>query len=404
MPRESTRLVLALLLMTAPQTSFAKDYTLTVTARDSECIEVPLRAVIEKPDPANFAGAVLKRGGVSVPAQVRKLGAKAEVTFVVDSLKKGESAKYELTLETARRHPADPNVAITESGKNLEIKINGQPFTVYDTTTGPNKPYFYPVFGPGGKRITRRYPVELVEGEDRDHPHHRGMWFTHGEVSGDDYWSEAAKAAATFNRGFEEIISGPVYGYFRARTDWIGNDGKKDAEDTREVWVYNVKNGRLLDFSATVRATTGPVEFGDTKEGAFGIRLADSMRVKGGGGHIQNSNGVKDADTWAKRAEWVDYYGPVDGETVGVAIFDHPQNFRHPTYWHVRDYGLFAVNPFGVHDFVKGETKGVGDFTIPNGGFQTFRYRVFIHKGSTSEANVPAVWAGYSQPPVVEVQ
>ena len=404
MPRGIQRALFAALLMTTPTLSLAKEYTITVTARDHDYIEAPVRAIIEKPTPADFGGATLRRSGVILPAQSRKVGDKAEVLFIVDSLKKGESVKLSLTLEPTRRNPPEPNVKITETGKNLDIKINGEPFTVYDTTTGPNKPYFYPIFAPGGKRVTRRYPIELVSDEERDHPHHRGMWFTHGEVSGDDYWSEAATAAATYNRSFEEIISGPVYGYFRARTDWIGNDGKKDAEDTREVWIYNVKNGRIIDIDTTVRATTGPVVFGDTKEGAFGIRLPDTMRVKGGGGHIENSKGVKDADTWGKRAEWVDYYGPVEGQTVGVAILDHPLNLRHPTYWHVRDYGLFAVNPFGIHDFEKGQTKGVGDFTIPNGGLQIFRYRVFLHRGTTSEANLPAAWAAYSSPPTVEVQ
>ena len=344
----------------------------------------------------------MSRGGAPIPAQVRKNGNKAEVMFVVDSLRKGESAKYTLTLLAQAPAPAK-GVELKVSGKNLDIRVNGEPFTTYDCATGPNKPYFYPIFGAGGKRVTRRYPVELVPTEERDHPHHRGMWFTHGEVNGDDYWSEAPTAAATFHRAFENIQGGPVYGYFRARTDWIGNDGKKDAEDTREFWVYNVKNGRLMDVEVTVRATTGPVVFGDTKEGSFGIRLPDTMRVKGGGGHIENSKGLKDGDTWGKRAEWVDYYGPVDGETVGVAILDHPRNLRHPTYWHVRDYGLFAVNPFGIHDFEKGQTKGVGDFTIPNGGSQVFRYRIFFHRGSTPEANMPAAWAAYSDPPSVDV-
>jgi hypothetical protein len=40
-------------------------------------------------------------------------------------------------------------------------------------------------------------------------------------------------------------------------------------------------------------------------------------------GHIINSEGQTDNDTWGKRAAWCDYYGPVSGETVGVAIGDY---------------------------------------------------------------------------------
>jgi len=47
------------------------------------------------------------------------------------------------------------------------------------------------------------------------------------------------------------------------------------------------------------------------------------------------------------------------GKTVGIAVFDHPSNPRHPTTWHVRDYGLFAANPLGC-TILKRKTKGLG--------------------------------------------
>src|SRR6478736_1496794 len=132
--------------------------------------------------------------------------------------------------------------------------------------------------------------------------------------------------------------------------------------------------------------------------------LAETMRLKGkvGHGHIVNSEGVRDDQTWGKHANWVDYYGPVDGKTVGVAIFDHPSNPRHPTTWHVRDYGLFAANPFGLHDFDPSQPPKAGDFTLPPGGTVTFRYRLFFHNGSTTEAHIADVWNAYADPPRVE--
>ena len=77
------------------------------------------------------------------------------------------------------------------------------------------------------------------------------------------------------------------------------------------------------------------------------------MRLDGkvGKGHIVNSDGVRDDATWGKRGDWVDYYGPVEGEIVASRSSTIPDNPRHPTWWHVRDYGLFAANPFGQHDF-----------------------------------------------------
>src|SRR5204862_6212148 len=121
------------------------------------------------------------------------------------------------------------------------------------------------------------------------------------------------------------------------------------------------------------------------------------MRLKGkvGHGHVINSNGVRDGETWGKRADWCDYYGPVDGKIVGVAIFDHPQNPRHPTWWHVRDYGLFAANPFGQHDFENLSDKHAGDLIVHAGESITFKYRFYLHAGTDQDAAIPARYTEY---------
>jgi Methane oxygenase PmoA len=118
------------------------------------------------------------------------------------------------------------------------------------------------------------------------------------------------------------------------------------------------------------------------------------------GGKITNSDGLTDAAAWGKPATWVDYTGPVEGETVGIAILNHPSSFRHPTTWHVRTYGLFAANPFGWHDF---GLKKSGDHTIPAGESIHFGYRVILHKGDTASAALAEAYEGYAKPPTVEV-
>ena len=135
------------------------------------------------------------------------------------------------------------------------------------------------------------------------------------------------------------------------------------------------------------------------------LRLAETMRLKPNKsnvgnptGHIVNSEGVRDGATWSKRAAWCDYYGPVDGHLVGVAIFDHPANPRHPTWWHVRDYGLFTANPFGRHDFEKLPDKTAGNLVVPAGQSVTFRYRFYFHEGDEQQAQVAARYAEYAAP------
>ena len=105
---------------------------------------------------------------------------------------------------------------------------------------------------------------------------------------------------------------------------------------------------------------------------------------------------MRDDDTWGKRAYWCDYYGPVEGKTVGVAIFDHPDNPRHPTWWHVRDYGLFAANPFGQHDFEKLQDKSAGNLTVPAGKSITFKWRVLIHPGDAETGHVADLYKAFA--------
>jgi hypothetical protein len=217
-----------------------------------------------------------------------------------------------------------------------------------------------------------------------------------------DFWSETKDYCKIVHDGFVKIQSGNEHGVVISKDKWVDHNGGAVCTDLRTLRVYNRPgNERLFDFEITLQAPPDkPLLFGDSKEGTMATRLAETMRLQDkdkrpGAGHIVMSTGVKDGDTWGKRADWCDYSGPVNGKTVGLAIFDHPDNPRHPTWWHVRDYGLFAANPFGLHDFEK-KPKGTGDFEIGPGQAVTFRYRFYYHLGNEIEAHVAAQYDEYA--------
>jgi hypothetical protein len=150
-----------------------------------------------------------------------------------------------------------------------------------------------------------------------------------------------------------------------------------------------------FDFDSTVTAGDKEVTFGDTKEGSCGVRVAGTVKVDAKqGGRIVNSNGETDKEAWGKQAAWCDYYGPVDGKVVGIAIMNHPTSFRYPTYWHVRTYGLFTANPFGLHDFTRAD-RGAGAHTLQPGESFTLRYRILVHKGDTQQGKVAEAFRTY---------
>ena len=285
----------------------------------------------------------------------------------------------------------------TEQG--VSIKVDGQLFTEYLIKTGP-KPILWPVIGPTGAPMTRDYPMKTVEGEKQDHPHQRSLWFTHGDVNGIDFWSEIKERGhgSIVHREYLEVSGGPR-GTISTVNDWVGPDGKKHCEDQRTLVFQSGEGWRSIDFDITFKATTGPVLFGDTKEGCMGIRVPTTMDVNSGkGGRIVNSDGLTDDAAWGKPAPWVDYHGPIGEETLGVAILNHPTSFRYPTYWHVRTYGLFAANPFGLHDF-KGSAEVDGAYTLEAGEEMALRYRFVFHKGDEKSAAIAAAFEAYAKEP-----
>jgi hypothetical protein len=283
-------------------------------------------------------------------------------------------------------------VQITQEADKLRIEINGEPFADY-VFKGYAKPFLYPILGPGGAPMTRNWPMKEAPNEEHDHPHHKSFWWGHGNMNGVDFWSEGGN---TVHEKFSEVHSGKI-GLIKSTDKYVTKDGKVVCTDARTMRIYpGEKSVRMFDFEITVYASNGELKFGDTKEGTMALRLNETMRLKGkvGKGHIVNSEGVRDGDTWGKRAKWVDYYGPADDKEVGIAIFDHPSNPRHPTWWHVRDYGLFAANPFGLHDFEKKEPNA-GELVVPAGKSITFKYRFYIHEGDEKSGAVEQAYERY---------
>ena len=302
----------------------------------------------------------------------------------------------------AAAHSVFAAVDVKELPDRARVEIDGKLFTEYRHSGAPHV-YFHPMIGPGGAKMTRAWPMEEVPGEERDHPHHRGLWYAHGAVNGVDFWSEAASHGGKppkhpigqiVHEKFIEVKGGADSGVISAQLKWVAPDG---SIPIRSVQTFRVRpmpgDERLIDFNITLTAGEKEVVLGDTKEGTMAIRIAESMRLmqprqQRGQGHMSNSAGDVDGAAWGKRAAWVDYSGPVDGKTVGIAMFDHPKNPRHPTRWHVRDYGLFAANPFCERDMDKTQPQGAGDFKLAAGQSVTFRYRIFLHAGDGAQAKV----------------
>ncbi|MAE76307.1 MAG: hypothetical protein CMJ85_05505 [Planctomycetes bacterium] len=285
-----------------------------------------------------------------------------------------------------------PTVAFDKLDGRVRVRIGEKLFTDYVYKKG-RFPYMWPIIGAKGRRMTRDFPMRKgVDGETDDHPHHRSMWFTHGSVNGHEFWSGKGRIVQTTMALFEKRA------LLVTRNDWLGSDGKVVCTDERQIVFGETEVGRFIGFTVTLHATSGDVVFGDTKEGSMALRLHPRLRLRGkrAAGEILNSEGVRDKQCWGKRARWVDYWGPIEDQVVGVAIFDHPKNHGYPCRWHARDYGLAAANPWGVSQFER-KPKGTGDMTLAKGKKLTLRYRFVFHAGGPKRAGIEAEWQRFAR-------
>lgn len=299
--------------------------------------------------------------------------------------------------------PLAAQVKFTPSAGKIDIEIDGKPFSAFYFGDDAPKPYLHPLRMADGLIVSRHFPMEQVPGETKDHPHHRGLWFTHGDVNKIDFWmNEKSSTPQRTQRGIitvegaPKVKDGKKQGTIESVHLWKTPEGKPLLREERKMTFHSHPTLRMVDFDVTFVALD-TVTWGDTKEGFFAIRLRDELTERKKTGRMISSTGAQTMkEIWGKSFPWVDYSGTAEGKKVGVAILEHPKSFRAPTYWHARDYGLFATNPFGLHDFFNDKTKDGSHKMEPKQSIR-FRFRVVLHPEETAQAGIDKLFAEYAK-------
>lgn len=289
-------------------------------------------------------------------------------------------------------------VELIEKPQAIEVRIGGELFTTLHHGNDLPKPFFAPVHAPGGAIITRpiyfngeapeRFKSQIPPTTGRiDHPHQKGIFLATDEVNGVRFWAEAGNIAT---QSIEATSGNPAT--IKITNHWDDRSGNTHLIENTTISIYP---NRLMVWDIRFTAPGREVTFNDTKEGMFGIRLVDSMRGSHGG-RIVNSDGLEtEAQAWGKTADWTDYFGPVDGKVVGVALFDHPENFRKSRY-HVRNYGLFTMSPFGESAYTNGKEQAK-PVNLKAGETLRLRYGVYVHAGDEKEGRVAEAFRQFAK-------
>jgi methane monooxygenase PmoA-like len=311
--------------------------------------------------------------------------------------------------------PASGRVEIVNraTDQRVDISIDGQPFTSYIYPQSLEKPVLYPIRSAAGVVVTRGYPLEPRPGERADHPHHIGHWFNYGDVNGYDFWGNSSetppnlkpKTGVIVHKAITRAAGGDKSGELSINADWVIADGTVLLREQTRFIFAGAPGVRTIDRTSTWTAADKAISFNDTKEGAFGIRVARSLDspVKqqdafvdadgkrgapkaddnvGVTGRYIGSDGKTGDDVWGTTGAWMGLTGTVDGKPVTIGILNHPSSANYPTYWHARGYGLFAANPIGRHAYDPKQPERV--LTLEPGKSATFRYRILIRDAQLS--------------------
>ncbi|MCK9265986.1 PmoA family protein [bacterium] len=352
---------------------------------------------------------LLNDGKNSFYGQTNKVDGKIYLLFIPPSISSDTEVEY--TVNKTSEAPQSVALKQNDNG-TIDVFINETLFTTYNYATQDLvRPFLFPVIGPKNKSVLRTPPAP-GNPEKVDHRHHRGIWVSHGIVNGVDNWSEEGKHGYTFHKDFSELTSGPVFAKIHSVNHWVKfverGDVKREVkilEEERIITVYNLpEDFRIIDHKIILNATEGETIFKDTKEsGLLSVRLNPSMEERKGGRMVNAHGGIGEDECWGKRADWCDYCGEVEGVKCGVSVFDQPSNFRYPTYWHIRSYGLFTANFLGISDFTKDKTNS-GTHILPAYEKLPLEYRICIHKGYTEESGVSDRYLNFINPPTVTIE
>jgi Methane oxygenase PmoA len=328
-------------------------------------------------------------------------------SFILRELNAGQKKTFRLVEKRKANQNKVDFPELAKVANRLEIKIRGRKvfsFIAQPSTlpTADIKPiflrggYIHPVLTPGGHVVTDDYPP--------DHYHHHGIWFawtkTEFEGGHPDFWNVGDSTGRVDFESVDQTWAGPVNAGFVSHQKYVALTGKAPKTALNEQWevrVYNLGGGPqpyfLFDIVATQEcATNSPLILEEYRYGGMGIRghrdWKDKTKVA-----FLTSEGKTRLDGNATRARWCHIGGTVDGQVVGIAVLDHPGNFRAP-------------QPLRIHPddpYFNYAPSQAGRFEIEPGKKFVQRYRYVVADGRPDPKLLERLWNDYANPPEVTV-
>jgi hypothetical protein len=303
-----------------------------------------------------------------------------------------------------------------DNAQKVDVIIDGKFFTSFIYPKTIEKPVLYPLCTSTGIEVTRGFPLNPRAGERVDHPHQVGCWFNYGDVNGLDFWNNSYAIAPAEKSHYGSIKNvriitakgGAEAGLLIFTCQWINNRGEVLLDEETSMRFSGDALNRKMVRITKLKATNGPVKFGDNKEGLFALRVdrafetpsatpeiftdasgkqttVPALNNEGVNGIFRSSEGKEGDAVWGTRASWVSLTATKAGEEISICLFDHPSNPGYPGYWHARGYGLFSLNNIGRKAYNPNEAGNT--LLVNTGETVEFRHMILIRTGGGISEN-----------------
>ena len=359
-----------------------------------------------KPEPAQLTAPAL--GDTAPPPAA---GVPRELHLVLPALKAGETANLTVHIGKAAAGTGAGFTWKGLDGHTPELLLNGVPALRYegtplDDSTKERRLATYKVyhhlFADDGKLVTK--------GPGGLYPHHRGLFYgfrktTYGDGKEVDIWHCTGDTAQVHEKTVL-TEAGPVVGRHRVVIDWLGKGKELFAREEREMTVWNVPGGRLVEFASVLRPVKGTVKVdGDPQHAGFHFRASNEVSVDtkariAAKGKSQTYFVRPDgADKPGATRNWPDNKSHVNlpwdamsfvlgDQRYTAAYLDRPDNPKEARYSE-RDYGRFG-------SYFVAQATAEKPLNV--------RYRVWLQRGELVGADVQALSDAFVDPKAVVVK
>jgi hypothetical protein len=394
----------------------SSSFEFTVEAGKYERNHVPVRVEVPRGQLGKdrVASVTLARtDGPSIPAQCTGPGltssAAGELHFVLAHLGAGESLRLKATLSTQPHSNAGGFAWRDHPGLDTTLVFGERPILRYhyerlDESTPASRvrtyKVFHHVFSPKGDRVVTG---GLNEDPKVHSPHHRGIFYGFNRIGyGDgktaDTW-HCIEGAYEQHERFLASEQGPVLGRHRVEISWHGRDAAFAMEE-RELTVYHVPGGHLIEFASRLRSPSGRVRIdGDPQHAGFQFRAHNDVdayttqetifvRPDGTGKPGETRNWDPVTRQGPVNMPWNAMSFVLGGKRYTVAYLDHPGNPKEARFSE-REYGRIG---------------SYFEYTIDRDKPLTVNYRLWLQEGLMKPEEVAALSRNFVEPVKVTVR